>query len=92
MVKLPSCSWNAHDERSGSGIRVVPCSRSAHDRNVLARRAQLDGKLHPSTGAVNDYLTAPYFTLKGGGEGQGGGGTTDSHVGSLLPERALWEG
>ncbi|MGH7221165.1 MAG: hypothetical protein ACREI1_12670, partial [Nitrospiraceae bacterium] len=27
---------------SGNDTRVVPCSRSAHDRNVLARRAQLD--------------------------------------------------
>ena len=38
----PSCSQNAHDEAGGNGTRVVPCSRSAHDRNVLARRAQLN--------------------------------------------------
>jgi hypothetical protein len=36
----PSCSQNAHGETGGNGTRVVPCSRSAHDQNVLARRAQ----------------------------------------------------
>ena len=41
-MRRPSCSRNAHDKRDGSGIRVVPCARSAHDRNVLAGRAQLD--------------------------------------------------
>jgi hypothetical protein len=38
---------------------------------------------------VNDDLTTPYFTLKGGGEG--GSGSTDSYVGSLLPGRAVRE-
>ena len=34
--------------------RVVPCSRSAHDRNVLARRAQLDHyECHSQRGKVN---------------------------------------
>jgi len=36
----PSCSRNAHDERSGMTPVLIPCSRSAHDQNVLARRPQ----------------------------------------------------
>jgi len=35
-----SCSQNAHYETGGNGARVVPCSRSAHDGNLLAQRAQ----------------------------------------------------
>ncbi|HYM88068.1 MAG TPA: hypothetical protein VES92_03040, partial [Nitrospiraceae bacterium] len=41
-ARRPSCSQNAHDETDGNDTRVVPCSPSAHDRNVLARRAQWD--------------------------------------------------
>ena len=39
---------------------------------------------------MNDCPTTPYFTLKVGREG--GSGRTDSYVGSLLRERAPWEG
>src|SRR4249920_2275463 len=38
----PSCSQNAHDERGGMTPVLIPCSRSAHDQNVLARRPQWD--------------------------------------------------
>ena len=36
----PLCSRNARSEKDGKGSLVVPCSRNAHDRNVLVRRAQ----------------------------------------------------
>ena len=38
----PSCSQSPHDERGGMTPVLIPCSRSAHDQNVLARRPQWD--------------------------------------------------
>src|SRR5712692_10363584 len=36
----PSCSQRPHDKRDGMTPVLIPCSRSAHDQNVLARRPQ----------------------------------------------------
>ena len=41
-ARRPSCSQNAHGERGGMTPVLIPCSRSAHDKNVLARRPQWD--------------------------------------------------
>ncbi len=41
VARCPSCSQNAHGERGGMTPVLIPCSRSAHDKNVLARRPQL---------------------------------------------------
>ena len=37
-----SCSQSPHDERSGMTPVPIPCSRNAHDQNVLVRRPQWD--------------------------------------------------
>ena len=41
-ARCPSCAQNAHGERDGMTPMLIPCSRSAHDQNVLARRPQWD--------------------------------------------------
>jgi hypothetical protein len=41
-ARCPSCSQSPHDERGGMTPVLIPCSRSAHDQNVLARRPQWD--------------------------------------------------
>jgi hypothetical protein len=41
-ARCPSCSQNAHGERSGMTPVLIPCSRNAHDQNVLVRRPQWD--------------------------------------------------
>ena len=37
-----SCSQSPHDKRGGMTPVLIPCSRNAHDQNVLVRRPQWD--------------------------------------------------
>jgi hypothetical protein len=60
----PSCSQNAHDERNEMTPVLLPCSRSAHDQNVLARRPQWDQHGCPSKNEKQASLEGSFRRMR----------------------------